>query len=254
MAVSFAVDGNSFVHAFWAGTGGQQCAAEQLVRLVDHWRTYKRALAVVYFDPPGPTWRHAIYPEYKAGRPEKDPALVAVLAKSAELCRKAGCHATTYPGYESDDMLAVFTAQETLAGRNVVLCSRDKDLYQLLEPKRVVILKNAKSWRGEWTFEYFNANEFHDEHKLLPTAWPDFRALTGDTSDNWPGAPGIGPVAALKILHHSGTLAAAVETARQRPLALPLNVKQRETLANFDSELGLRLMTLRNTAPEPVGV
>lgn len=240
MAVSFLVDATNYVHTYFAGTGGQYNAVTALRNLVACYHRQHAQHVALCFDAPGKTFRHQLYPPYKATRGAKDPALVQQLVDAVEY---AECEGIAYPrhaGYEADDLIAMATMERLTAGDQVVICSRDKDLRQLLVPGHVTILRRASQHRGEWSFEYFTAKDLERETGLHPAQWADYRTLVGDPSDNWPGCPGIGETTAQAILHRAKTL----DNALANIWSLPINSKQRDALLRFDWKLGRKLMTL----------
>lgn len=241
MQVALAIDGDNYIATYWNGTGGQYSALVALRGLVrDYQRRYQADVAIA-FDASGPTWRHAIYPRYKAQRPPKDPGLREQLEEAREWATLEGYILPPVKGYEADDLIAMHTIERVIEGARVVICSRDKDLRQLLAEGEVTILKKASHAGGVWSYEYYTAAMLWREHDLQPQQWPDYRALVGDPSDNWPGAEGIGPKTAAAILQRAGSLEAAMANL----WTLPINDRQRDVLRAFDWRLGLRLMTLQ---------
>lgn len=241
MSVALAIDGHNYIATYFNGTGGQASAPAALRSLVRDYRRRYHALVAIAFDAPGPTWRHAIYPAYKGQRGAKDPGLVDQLAEALEWATMEGFLYPPVNGYEADDLLAMFAIERTIAGDRVVICSRDHDLRQLLADGEVSILKKASHAGGEWRYEYYTSAMLWMESGLTPQQWPDYRALIGDKSDNWPGAEGIGPKTARAILDSVGSLEAAMANLWQ----LPITDRQRDALRAFDWKLGLRLMRLQ---------
>ena len=240
MALSFVVDGTNYIHTLFAGTNGEYNAADSLRRLIAEFQRRYRADVCVCFDAPGTTWRHEIYPAYKGTRNPKDPRLVVQLADAQEHAEFEGLLYPQHEGYEADDLIAMRVAERISAGDRVVIVSRDKDCRQLLIDERVSMLPRVRQWKGEWFFEFFTAKDLTRECGLHPVQWADYRALTGDPSDNWPGCEDIGPRTAQKILQRAGTL----EVAMGDLWRLPVGPKQRDKLRRFDWQLGRRLMTL----------
>jgi DNA polymerase-1 len=243
MPISLIVDGDNYVFTHWAGTGGEQSSADALMRLARDYQDRYNATVHVAFDAPGKTWRHDLYNAYKGQRGAKDEAVVAEMELARRVTEHNGWLLPPEDGLEADDLVAIATTERVAAGDKVVILSRDKDCRQLLLENRVSMLVKASSWRGEWSYRYFTAGDLLTETGLTPAQWPDYRALTGDPSDNWPGAKGIGPKTAQAILRKAGSLAAAMDNL----WSLPITGKQQDTLARFDWRLGLLLMTLRRS-------
>lgn len=144
------------------------------------------------------SFRHVLYPAYKAHR---EPAPVE-LKRQFELCRRM-CEAlgiTTFasPYFEADDIIGTLTALAHDAGESVVLVTRDKDLAQLVRP-------------GDRYWDYvadarFTYEQIPERFGVLPERMPCFLALMGDAVDNIPGVPGIGRKTAAQLLKHFESL------------------------------------------------
>lgn len=242
MSTWLVVDATNYIHTHFAGTGGQYSSVDAMRGMIAEYQRRHGVDVCLCFDCPGKTWRHEIYPEYKAHRSPKDPRLIVQLADAMEYGEHEQLNYPLVPGHEADDLIAMFVAERLTAGDHVVICSRDKDLRQLLVHGRVTIMRRASQNRGEWTFEYFTSQSLEKEHRLHPAQWADYRALVGDKSDNWPGCPKIGGTTAEAILRKAGTL----DVAMANLWKMPITGKQQEALLKFDWKLGRELMTLRS--------
>ncbi len=158
-------------------------------------------LAVV-FDRKAPTFRHAMYPLYKAHRKPMPDELAAQLPRLHELLAAWGVPVFGEEGVEADDVLATIAARAAARGERAWLYSGDKDFLQLLD-EHVGILKPGK--RGDEVTEV-TADTVRREYALEPPALVDVFALSGDKADNIPGAPGVGDKTALKLIQEFGTL------------------------------------------------
>ncbi len=147
----------------------------------------------------------------------------------------------------SSHTVATVARQYIEEGFRAVVFTRDRDAYQLLEQGQITILKKAnKRYPGtgrEW--EYYTAANLATEHGLVPGQWVDYRALAGDTSDHWPGCPGIGDKTAKELLKKTDTLALAIELAHTSPRSLGLSDRLLANLLAFDWQLARKLMALR---------
>lgn len=238
----FIVDGTNYCHTLWAGTNGRCDVPRSLLSLVQCFRErYSSPRVDVVFDPGGPTWRHALYADYKGGRDAKPAELVRVLEAARDLCDREDLLGPSVPGFEADDVIATLATQALARRERVVIYSRDKDLRQLLLPGLVSLMTRAIRVQGAWDFTFLTAARLYDEAGLEPAQWADFRALAGDTSDNWPGAAKIGEKIATAIVQEAGSLEAAMGNL----WALKLSERQRDALLAFDWRLGLQLMTLQ---------
>ncbi len=150
------------------------------------------------FDLPGPTRRHEAYAEYKAHRKPIPDDLPVQIERVHEILRLLGVPAVESPGYEADDCIAAMVERARAGGLDVVICSRDKDMEQLVGPG--VTMLDTK------TFEHLDAEAIVKKRGVNPEQMIDMLALMGDASDNIPGVPGIGEKTATRLIAQYGTL------------------------------------------------
>ncbi|MBK8166050.1 MAG: DNA polymerase I [bacterium] len=158
-------------------------------------------LAVV-FDRKGPTFRHGMYPAYKAHRKPMPPELAEQLPRLHELLTAWGVPVLGHDGVEGDDVMATLAAVASRRDEDSWLYSGDKDFLQLVD-ERTSLLKPGR--RGDEVSEVTLATVRRD-YGLEPGALVDVFALSGDQADNIPGAPGIGDKTALKLILEFGSL------------------------------------------------
>ncbi|GAB4028301.1 MAG: DNA polymerase I [Elusimicrobiota bacterium] len=154
-------------------------------------------LAVCY-DSPGVTKREEKYSLYKANRPKTDKALIDQINLSWELLSSLGVKTLKASGYEADDIIAVLCEKALAQVLTPVVVSHDKDIYSLISRGALVWDGNSKEYYGE---EYA-LKKFGVPSSLIR----DYLSLTGDSSDNIPGAEGIGPKKASLLLNKYGSL------------------------------------------------
>ncbi len=158
---------------------------------------------LIVFDAKGKNFRHELYPEYKANRSAMAEDLAVQIAPLHQLIQLLGFPLYQKTGVEADDVIGTLATRYAAAGKEVLIISGDKDLAQLLQPSIRIIdtMKNTE------------INDAHLLEKFGVTADKiiDLLALTGDTSDNVPGVPGVGPKTAAKWLNEYGSLQAIVE-------------------------------------------
>jgi len=159
------------------------------------------------FDMPAPTRRHEAYAEYKAHRKPMPDDLPVQIERVHEILRLLGVPAVESPGYEADDCIAAMVERGRAAGLDVVICSRDKDLEQLVGPG--VTMLDTK------TFEHLDAGAIETKRGVSPEQMIDWLALTGDASDNIPGVPGVGEKTATRLIAEYGSLDALLTHADQ---------------------------------------
>lgn len=160
--------------------------------------TQKPHLLAVALDAPGPSFRKAIYEGYKATRPAPPPDLREQIERLEEVVDAYAIPCLSEPGFEADDLIATLVDQAKAAGLKVVVVSADKDLLQLVDDDVVMFdTMRERIYGREETFEKLG---------VLPEQVCDFLALTGDSSDNVPGVPSVGPKTAAALLGEHASL------------------------------------------------
>ena len=160
---------------------------------------------IVVFDPPVKTFRHEQYEGYKAGRAETPQDLPGQIRRLRTLVDLLGVPRLELNGFEADDVIGTIAKRAEGEGYPVRILTSDRDSYQLLSENIKVIL-NDNSLMGP--------EEVLEKYGVSVGQWTDYRALTGDASDNIPGAKGIGPKTAAKLLADYGTLDRILEEAQ----------------------------------------
>jgi DNA polymerase I len=147
------------------------------------------------FDPKGKTFRHDMYPEYKATRQKTPEDLHAQVPLVEEILRALGLPVLRADGYEADDLIAALATKARAEGRECWVVSGDKDLLQLVGG-------SVKALRPDSSLSYkpYGSEEVAAEWGVGPERILDYLSLTGDASDNVPGVKGIGDKTALKLL------------------------------------------------------
>jgi len=192
----------------------------------------------VIFDYSSKTFRNEIFPEYKANRdaPPEDLRPQFGLIRKATRAFNLPCLETE--GYEADDLIATYARQAREAGGDVTIISSDKDLMQLVGPQ-VIMYDTMKDRR-------VGVDEVHEKFGVGPEKMIDLQALAGDSTDNIPGVPGIGPKTAAQLLDEYGDL----DTLLDRASEIKQN-KRRENLIEFadQARLSRELVTLKDDVP-----
>ncbi|MFZ1640880.1 MAG: DNA polymerase I [Candidatus Contendobacter sp.] len=242
------VDGSSWLHrAFNAlpalstksgePTGALYGVLNMLRRLL---ADYRPDMLAVVFDAPGKTFRHEMFTDYKAHRPPLDPQLVQQIEPLHACVRALGLPLLQVVGVEADDVIGTLTQQATARGLPVLIVSGDKDLAQLVD-ERVWMLDTMKNMVTD-------VAGVEEKFGVPPALIVDWLALVGDTSDNIPGVPGVGPVTAAKWLRQYGSLDHLVANAAVIPGKI--GDKLRAGLAQLP--LSRQLATLDCMVPLPV--
>jgi len=190
------------------------------------------------FDTGKPTFRHALFGQYKANRPPPPEDLVPQFAWIEKIVEAYRIPLLRHEGYEADDLIATLATKAREAGIEVAIVSSDKDLMQLVGPG-AYLLDTMKNQR-------FGADEVTARFGVRPDQLGDWLALCGDSSDNVPGIPGIGPKTATKLLLEYGDLATLLASAES--VSSP---KLRESLVRYadQAQLSRRLVQLDHTCP-----
>ena len=212
-----------------------------LLTLEDLLSKQKPSHIAVVFDPPGPTFRNEIYPAYKANRdptPEDIRIAVPYIKRLLEAFR---IPVIEVPGYEADDVIGTLARKAAEQGYRAFMMTPDKDFAQLVTDN-VVMYRPGRSG-GE--AEVWGRNEIVREFGVPPEHITDLLGLMGDTSDNIPGAPGIGPKTACKLINEHG----AVESLLENTSAL--QGRQKEIIEQNREQILLskQLATIEQNVP-----
>ena len=151
----------------------------------------------VAFDLPGGTFRTEEYAEYKGTRDETPQPFLGQVELIQEVLEAMGVTALTAPGYEADDILATLATSAQAEGMEVLICSGDRDSFQTVT-ERCTVLYPVK---GVSTLRRMTPQEVEERYGVTPERYPHLAALVGETSDNLPGVPGVGPKTAAKWLN-----------------------------------------------------
>jgi len=157
-------------------------------------KQYEPDYLVIAMDSLTPTFRHAVYPEYKATREKTPEELHAQIPLIEEALEGAGAYIIREDGLEADDLIASIASSCREHSCECLILSGDKDLMQLID-EGVFMLRPGK---GEQ--EFFDRDAVYRRLSVYPEQIIDYLALIGDSSDNVPGVKGIGPKGAVKLL------------------------------------------------------
>ncbi|NTV01687.1 MAG: DNA polymerase I [Chlorobiaceae bacterium] len=223
-------------------TGAVFGFASSLLRIIE---AYGPDYLAVTFDSREKTFRHDRYEAYKANRPAPPEELVSQIADIHELVRAFGIPIVVMPGFEADDLIGS-AARKFEESCRVYIVTPDKDMSQLVHDG-VRILKPGKKQND---FELMGPEEVAAQFGVPPGQFIDFLTLTGDTSDNIPGAKGIGPKTASSLLGKYGSLDGIYGHLEE------LSPKSRQSLEAFRQMLPLvrELVTIRTDLELPVSL
>lgn len=197
---------------------------------------------VVAFDKGKPRVRMEMLPQYKAQRPPMDPDLHAQFPMIKELLAALNVPILQSEGWEGDDILGTMARLGEQAGCDILLVTGDRDMYQLVtEHVNVVSTRKGLSDVAIMTPE--SVDDLY--HGITPALVPDFYGLKGDTSDNIPGVPGIGPKKASALIAQYGSLDEVIAHADEVKGKMGENLR-----AHIDDALlSRKVATIRTDAP-----
>jgi len=159
----------------------------------------------VVFDPPGDTWRNTIYKEYKATRDATPEDLSAQFPRVRSWIEAMGLPLLQVPHEEADDVIGTLTCRARERGIPVLIVTGDKDMAQLVD-ENVKLLDTMKG-------RTLDAASVKEKFGVAPAQIVEYLALVGDTSDNIPGVPLVGPKRAAELLRQFGSLDALMQRA-----------------------------------------
>jgi len=151
----------------------------------------------------GDTWRHNEFSDYKATRDAMPDEMRTQMQRITELLQAFNIPIITYPNYEADDVLGTLSRLAAMAGNDVLILTGDRDMFQLID-ERVKILYTSGGPNPVTSI--YGLPELAERYDLSPGQFIDLKALTGDSSDNIPGVPGVGEKTAAKLLNQYGSL------------------------------------------------
>ncbi len=196
----------------------------------------------VAFDPAGPNFRHVMYPEYKANRDETPEDIKKSIPYIKEILKAYTIPILQIDGYEADDVIGTLAKTAERDGYKVYMMTPDKDYIQLLSDN-IFIYKPSRSGSG---IEMVDKHKACADFKLKdPVQFIDILALMGDSSDNIPGAPGVGEKTAMKLIEEYQTIENVFANTAS------LKGKLQDTIINNKEQIVLskQLATISTTVP-----
>lgn len=199
------IDGNAILHrAFHAlppltAPNGTVVNAvygftSMLMRLVSDLTPTHLAVA---FDRPAPTFRKKLFADYQIKRPKMDDSLASQIPLVHDVVSTMNIPIFEIDGFEADDVIGTLCAAQKDVMDQIIVVTGDRDLLQLVTEK----IKLYMPTKGLSEAKLYGTKETIERLGVLPNQIPDYKALAGDSSDNYPGVPGIGPKTASDLLH-----------------------------------------------------
>ena len=233
------IDGNSIMNrAFYGIMGSKMLTTKDgkytnaiygflaiLFKILDD---IKPEYIAVAFDLKGPTERHKLYDRYKANRKGMPEELAEQMPKIKEILRAMNIDIIEKQGYEGDDILGTLAKYGEKQNLDVTILSGDRDTFQLASDNITIRIPRTKA--GKTETEDYNRAKVLEEYGLEPEQLIEVKALQGDTSDNIPGVPGIGPKTAISLIQKYHTVKELYEKIEKGED--DLKGKQRENIVN----------------------
>ena len=195
----FALPAENFTTAQGQHTNAIYGFATMLISLL---KDEKPTHVAVAFDVSRKTFRTDIFPDYKANRAKTPDEFRSQMSYLNELVKGFGITQFALEGFEADDIIATITKQAEREGAEVLICTGDRDSFQLVTEKTTVLYPK----RGVSEMARMTPTAVQEKYGMSPDQYPDFAALRGDPSDNLPSIPGVGEKTAAKWVVEYGSL------------------------------------------------
>lgn len=207
----FLIDGTAYIHRAYhavrglSNSGGLPTNAafgftKMLVKLMEEKQPVH---AVMVFDARGPTFRHEIYPEYKANRKAMEDDMAVQIPWIKKITKGFGLPILEMQGFEADDLIGTIAKQAEKEGFSVVMVTGDKDLMQL-------VTENTRMW-DPMKEKTLDISSIQQQFGIRPEQLTDVMGFSGDASDNVPGVPGIGDKTARTLVQEFGSMEGVYE-------------------------------------------
>jgi DNA polymerase I len=257
----FLIDGSNYMYrAFYAirdlsnskgfPTNAIYGFTNMLMRLL---REQKPDYIAVAFDVKGPTFRHDAYDQYKATRRATPDALVPQIPFIKEIVRGFSVPVLELQGIEADDIIGTLAKRYAAKGLKVIMVSGDKDLMQLVDGN-IIMMDTMKD-------KTFDIAAVKERFGVEPDKVVEILGLMGDTSDNIPGVPGIGPKNALRLIEEYGTIEEIIKNVERlknakakqsiREFADQARMSRELAVIRTDADFDVDLEQCRYTGPDP---
>ncbi len=238
----FLIDGSSYLYrAFHAmpplstSTGLPTGAVKGVVNMLRNLRKENpNAYYVSIFDAKGKNFRHAIYKDYKANRPPMPEDLREQLSPLKEICNAMGMPVIEIPKVEADDVIASLADLGSKQGIPIIISSLDKDLMQLVDDPLIKMMNTMNN-------QIYDVSGVQEKFGVHPNQIIDYLAIVGDSSDNIPGVPKVGPKTAVKWLGEFKNLKGIIKNADSLTGVVGQNF--RDSIPDLDRNI--ELVTLR---------
>ncbi len=215
---------------------------------------FKPDYLISCFDTPKPTFRNKIFKDYQIQRPEIDADFIVQIPLVKQALDAAGINRIEKDGFEADDLIGTITRIFEINKFRVIILTGDKDIFQLITENVFV----ASPQLGLANIKIFDRSEVEKKLDVSPNQIIEFKALAGDPSDNYPGASGIGPKTASKLIHQFGTVEniykninqveseKVKEVLKNEKESVYLSKKLATIMTNVDIDLNIEKLKFKN--------
>ena len=160
-------------------------------------KDFSPSYLVILYDTPKPTFRKKLYKNYQIHRPKTQDDMIVQIPKLKEIFNEGSVYQLEMGGFEADDLIGTITTKISDSSIKKIILTGDKDIFQLINSSTYVMTPQIG---------FSNAILYDDEQvmkklSVSPSLIADYKALAGDPSDNYPGAKGIGPKTAVKLIN-----------------------------------------------------
>ena len=260
--ILYLVDGTALCYRSFFALKLSNSSGQPVGAVYGFYRTLKKMISKykpdyigICFDVSRKTFRNDKFKDYKSNRPALPDDLKSQIPLIKKLVRSLGIKIIEKQGFEADDVIASICKQARENDLAVVVASPDKDLCQLIDGDWVKVYKASKD-------KFVNSDDFLGEYGFEPKFMVDYLALAGDSTDNIPGAKGIGKVGAAKLIKEFGSVENIFENLDKVPSKTQgVLIKSREMivlskeLVNLSyPELGLEIKDLEIKEPDSKGL
>lgn len=243
------IDGNAIVHRAFHALPPMNTEDGQLTNAVYGFfamllkllNDLKPEYLIVCFDRPKPTFRKSMYVGYQAKRPKMSDDLVPQIDLLHRVLEKAKIEHFEIDGYEADDIIGTIATQSAAKNLQAIIVSGDRDMLQLVNQKVLVLAPIS----GITKMLLFDEDKVKEKYGLKPAQFIDYKALVGDSSDNYPGVTGIGPKTASNLLNKYDTF----KNLYKHISELPENIGSKLATDAEQAALAKKLATIVTDAP-----
>ena len=243
------IDGNAIVHRAFHALPPMNTKDGQLTNAVYGFfamllkllNDLKPEYLIVCFDRPKPTFRKLMYVGYQAKRPKMSDDLAPQIDLLHRVLEKAKIEHFEVDGYEADDIIGTIATQSAQKNLQAIIVSGDRDMLQLVNHKVLVLFPIS----GITKMALFDGEKVKEKYGLKPAQFIDYKALVGDSSDNYPGVTGIGPKTASELLNKYQTF----ENLYKHLSELPENISSKLAVDAEQAALAKKLATIITNAP-----